>query len=140
MKTLLIILFLLVPTFASAEVFFPVETSKYNGYEVTIQNWSGLTNAEKTIFIYEVIGEIEEHEGRSVHIKDQLRLQIATDVGLNYLMNKQPNLEIPMLKFFLDLFKAEGYFEADESSTNAFGNVAKGQGQAIGECPCPQHS
>jgi hypothetical protein len=86
--------------------FFPIDKARWNGYEVTVTNWSQLTDYQKISFISEGAEEIERNEGVNVDIGDGWRLLIAINGGVDSLP-KDSN--IAMINFLYDLLKLSNF-------------------------------
>jgi hypothetical protein len=84
---------------------FPLEKSRWNGYQISSEDWKGLTVYQKTSFVAEAISEIEKRTKASVEVPDKWRLYLALDQGVALAEKQFPKIELNMFSFLLGSLK-----------------------------------
>jgi len=98
------------------------EGARWNGFDVTIQDWKLLTDYQKTEFIEEVVDEIEKQTNSKINVDNYWKLLQGTNEGVDYFTENVPTSRLPMLRFFFEFFKSKGMIE-DNSNYRVFGNI-----------------
>jgi len=85
----------------SADIhFFPVESARWNGYELRAREWPELTDFLKKRFLRDAKAEIEARENAVILVNDMDRLLKAMDESLRELQTDPKLKETPVMKFF----------------------------------------
>lgn len=85
--------------------FFPVDKSRWNGYQVSSKDWKTLTVYQKTSFVAEAVAEIEKQGKAKVEIQDKWRVYLALDQGVILAEKQFPKIELNMFSFLLGTLK-----------------------------------
>lgn len=80
--------------------FFPVEKARWNGYQVTIEDWDQLSNFLKARFLRDAKTELEVNENSVILINDMDRLVRAMDESLQELKTDPRFKNMPVITFF----------------------------------------
>ncbi|MBF0479755.1 MAG: hypothetical protein HQL26_09760 [Candidatus Omnitrophica bacterium] len=76
--------------------FFPIETARHNGYEITNANWNDLSEIQKAMFISEGVAEIQRKENIVVRRVDGWQILHELD---NSLAESAGERKIPVIEF-----------------------------------------
>ncbi len=89
--------------------FFPKEQARWNGYEVTSQNWPQLTDHQKDMFVHEGIIEIQLQMGYKIKAGDTSRLLTAMNAAMERLQQPDAvNMKVQAFKMLVQVSRNEG--------------------------------
>ena len=80
--------------------FFPIEKARWNGYEVTAEEWDQLSDFLKMRFLRDARTEIEVHENSVILVNDTDRLVKAMNESLKELQADPKLRKMPVITFF----------------------------------------
>jgi len=107
--------------------FFPVEKARWDGYKVTNNNWSQLTDFQKTMFISEAAEEIRGNERVIVDLKDSRGILVAMNKTVADIEKDGSNIEFLMIKLMHGVLKDSNQIKPavfqDKSTKNNSSNV-----------------
>lgn len=105
--------------------FFPVDKARWDGYDVTVDKWSLLTDYQKVIFLRESIEEINRNIDGDVHLTvDFEKFAHSVDDVMKQMAIKIPDPRIPIIRFVFDVLKENDMIQWRDNSKKVFKGLA----------------